>query len=84
MFDRDAMPIYVILGFLLAVIILCVVMINKEYSDCETNGGSMVGTGEYYTTTTMVMSGKVMIPMTQTHEEMECRHKETGDVIEID
>jgi hypothetical protein len=75
---------YSIIVALAVLLGVCIYGIVAEYDECEEKGGEMVGTGEYYTTTTMVMSGKVLVPITQTHEYVECRCAETGDVIETD
>jgi hypothetical protein len=81
--DRDAMPIYALLAGLLLFIGVCVYFIYQEDQACKSANGHWVETGETYTTTTTIMVGKVAVPQTQTHEETECRHIETGEVIEL-
>lgn len=74
---------YAFLAISTILIVILIFSLFSQYNECKSSGGEMVGTGEYYTTTTMIMVGKVFVPMTQTHERTECRHKETGDKIEI-
>jgi uncharacterized membrane protein len=81
--DAVSVFFYTVITFLIILLGICIYAIFAEYNECEAKGGEMIGTGEYYTTTTMVMSGKVLVPITQTHEEVECRCKETGEVIEL-
>lgn len=67
-FLREEWWFTAIIGFVLALITAAVFFSIKESNECEARGGQMVGTGEYYTTVTMV--GKV--PVANTYEHQEC------------
>lgn len=62
----------VILGLLIAIVFIligmAVVAAIQENKECNAKGGEMVGTGE--NTTTFVLSGKIMVPVT--NENLEC------------
>lgn len=61
-----------LLALLFALIVWAICLAIKEDKECTSSGGKWVGTGEYYTQTTYVFSGNVMIPVTSTQEEMKC------------
>lgn len=53
---------------IVALLLVCIFAIVQESKDCEAKGGEMVGTGRY--TTTYVMSGSVLMPISS--EVTEC------------
>ncbi|MFP3721319.1 hypothetical protein, partial [Niallia circulans] len=73
---RDKLRVF--LGLLIAIIFIllgiAVVAAIKENNECNAKGGKMVGTGEY--STTFVLSGKVMVPVT--NENLECSRRKEG------
>lgn len=67
-------PIVIAFVLGIAALVGAIILAEKHQVDsCHKAGGRIVGTGEYYTTTTWVMVGKVMVPITTTHEHTECR-----------
>jgi hypothetical protein len=64
-----------IISLIGVVVILIAAMMFSDIHDqilCNSKGGEMIGTGKYYTETTYVMVGKVMVPMTNEVEKYKC------------
>ena len=45
----------------------------QEEVTCKVSGGEIVGTGKYYTVTTMIKAGNGLVPVTNRYEITECK-----------
>jgi len=64
----EAAFIFTLIAITVGLIALYIYVVVVEHNDCRDKGGQIEGAGEYQTT--YVMSGKVMVPVT--NEITEC------------